>query len=96
MNRDVKEIVGVVMHVLDGGEVSHDQLTELSFEADDELQIALNETYIKLVEFAHDRELRISDQSYDREMRSALQKCLDRVVVAWDEQSRMVLQDSST
>jgi hypothetical protein len=48
MNRDAKEIVGVLMHVLDGGEVSHDQLTELSFEADGELQRALNELTSRL------------------------------------------------
>ena len=95
MNRDVKEVVGVLMHVLDGGEVSHDQLTELSFEADGELQRALNEAYIKLMEFAYDRELRLRDHALDREIRSALQTCLDRIIIAWDQESRMMSQDSS-
>lgn len=89
MNRDVKEVVGVLMHVLGGGEISHDQLTELSFEADGELQLALNEAYIKLLEFAYDRELRLGDPALNREMRSALEKHLNRIVVAWDEQSRV-------
>jgi|GEM_PF-2848285 len=95
MNRDVKEVVGVVMHVLDGGEVSHDQLTELSFAADGELQRALNEVYIKLVEFAYDREVRLSDHTLDREMRAALQTCLDRIIIAWDQESRMTPHGSS-
>ena len=95
MNRDVKEIVGVLMHVLDGGEVPHEQVTELSFEADGELQRALNEAYIKLLEFAHDRELRLNNAELDREARSALQTCLDRIVAAWDQQARMTLQSRS-
>jgi hypothetical protein len=44
-------------------EVAHDQLTELSFEADGELQRALNEADIKIMEFAYDRELRVRDRS---------------------------------
>lgn len=95
MNRDVKEVVGVLMHALDGGEVSHDQLTELSFEADGELQRALNEAYIKLMEFAYDRELRLRDQALDREMRAALRICLDQIIIAWDLESRMTFQDAS-
>jgi len=95
MNHDVKEIVGVLMHALDGGEVSQDQLTELSFEADGELQHALNEAYIKLLEFAHDRELRFKNRALDRDARSALQTCLDRIVFAWDQESRMRSLNSS-
>lgn len=34
MLRDLKEIVGVLMRVLDGGEVSQAELAELSFAAD--------------------------------------------------------------
>ena len=94
MNRDAKEVVGVLLHVLDGGEISHDQLTELSFEADGELQRALNEAYIKLMEFAYDRELRLCNHTLDREMRSVLQTCLGRIIVAWDQESRMTSQDS--
>lgn len=84
MNRDVKEVVGVLMQVLSGGEVSLEQLMELSFEADGELQRSLNEAYIKLMEFAYDRELRTSDPIRDRDMRSALKVSLDQIVAAWD------------
>ena len=85
MQRDVKEVIGVLMRVLDGDEVSQKQLTELSFEADGELQLALNEAYIKLMEFTYDRELRHGDPALDREMRLGLQKYRDRIVVAWDQ-----------
>lgn len=87
MTRDVKEIVGVLMRVLDGGEVSHDQLMELSFEAEGELQSVLNQAYIALLEFSHDQELRLRDVVLDREMRSRLQTCLDQIIAAWDQQS---------
>jgi hypothetical protein len=93
MNRDVKEVVGMMMRILGGGDVSLDQLEELSFEADGELQRALNEAYIKLMEFAYDRELRLADQTLDRKMRSALQKYLDQIVAAWDQQPRMASVD---
>jgi len=89
MQRDVKEVVGVLMRVLNGGEVSQDQLVDLSFDAEGELQQALNEAYIKLMEFAYDRELRLGDQDLDRAMRAALESSLDRIVTAWDQQSRI-------
>ena len=95
MNRDAKEIVGVLMRVLDGGEVSHDQLTELSFEADGELQRALNEAYIKIMEFAYDRELRVRDPALDHAMRGALQACLERIIAAWDAESQTTSLNSS-
>jgi len=90
MNRDAKEIVGVLMQLLGGAEVSHDQLTELTFEADGELQGALNEAYIKIMEFIYDRELRVRDPALDRAMRGALQSCLDRIVAAWDAESKLM------
>jgi hypothetical protein len=96
MNRDVKEIVGVLMRVLDGGEASHEQLAELSFEADGELQEALNAAYIKLIEFAHDRELRSNDNAIDQEMRSALQTCLNRIIRAWDAESQSRTREASS
>ena len=76
MNRDAKEIVGALMQILGGAEVPHDQLTELSFEADGELQHALNDAYIKIMEFAFDRDLRVRDPALDQAMRGALQTCL--------------------
>jgi hypothetical protein len=82
MSRDVKEIVGSLMRVVGGGEVSPDDVTQLGFEADGELQEALNDAYIKLLEFAHDRDKRASDSSLDRTMRAELQKCLVRISAA--------------
>jgi hypothetical protein len=86
MERDVKEVVGVLMRLLDGGETSADELQELGFEAAGELQAALNTAYIKLLEFCHDRELRLADQNLDRRMRLELQEVLDRIVKAYDAQ----------
>lgn len=86
MERDVKEVVGVLMRLLDGGETSADELEELSFEAEGELQAALNAAYIKLLEFCHDRELRHADRNLDRRMRLELQAALDRIVKAYDAQ----------
>ena len=76
MQRDVKEIVGTLMHVVGGGEVSSDDVTQLGFEADGELRDALNDAYIKLLEFAHDRDKRLSDPDLDRGMCAALQENL--------------------
>jgi hypothetical protein len=44
MRRDVKEIIGTLMRVIDGDEVSTEELGELSFEAEGELQLALKRT----------------------------------------------------
>lgn len=79
MQRDVKEIVGVLMRVLGGGRVSRDEVTELSFEADGELLAALNEAYIRLSEFSYDCEDRA-----DNKARDALQVCLDKIIAACD------------
>ena len=95
MNRDAKEIVGVLMKVLGGAEVAHDQLTKLSFEADGELKRTLNEACIKIMEFAYDRELRIRDPALDRAIRDALQGCLDRIVAAWDAEAEITSMESS-
>jgi hypothetical protein len=45
MRRDVKEIVGLLMRVLGGGEVSVDEVEVSAFEAAGALQTALNEAY---------------------------------------------------
>ena len=88
MDRDVKEIVGALMRVLDDGELSQDELSDLEFEADGELQTALNEAYIKLMEFVYDREVRVNDRGLDRKARSALQGCLDKIVSICDREVR--------
>jgi hypothetical protein len=87
MARDLKEVIGVLMRVLDGGEVSQTELADLSFDAEGELQAALTDAYIKLLEFAHDHDLRLRDQDADRAMRAQLKTCLDRIVEACDRES---------
>jgi hypothetical protein len=84
MDQDVKDVIGVLMRVLGGGEVSHEELDDLGFEADGELETALNEAYVKLQEFANDRAVRLNDRRFDRNMRFGLQECLDKIVRAWD------------
>jgi len=96
MERDIKEVIGVLMRVLDGGEVSHEELNDLGFEADGKLEEALNEAYIELRQFANDRELRLNDPRLDGEMRSELQDCLDKIVRACDQTSRTVVHHRSS
>jgi hypothetical protein len=80
MERDIKDVLGVLMRVLGGGEVSQEEMDDLGFEAEGELELALNETYAKLREFANDRSLRANNQDLDSQMRLDLQRCLDTVV----------------
>ena len=58
MARDVKDVIGVLVRVLDGEEITQADIEDLDFEGDGELQAALNAAYIKLLEFVHDREAR--------------------------------------
>lgn len=80
MRRDIKEIVGALMRVTGGDEISPDDVTDLGFEAEGEMGHALNAAYIKLLEFAHDRALRAKDPALDRRMRAGLKDTLDRLV----------------
>jgi len=80
VEQDIKEVIGVLMRILDGGEISRDEVEDLAFEATGELQTALNETYIELPEFAYDHDARRCDQKLDREMRFKLQRSLDKIV----------------
>jgi hypothetical protein len=86
--RDVKDLIGVIMRVLDGAEISEDDVLDLEFEADGELLAALNDAYIKLLEFVHDRELRINDRRLDQEARATLQDVLREIVRLSDAESR--------
>jgi hypothetical protein len=79
MERDIKDVVGSLMRVAGGGEMSQDEVLDLEFEADGELLDEVNSAYIKLLEFAYDRELRLRDPAYDFEMRQELQQCLDKI-----------------
>ncbi len=88
MVRDVKEVIGVLMRVLDGQEIGQVDVEDLGFEGEGELQAALNAAYIKLLEFVHDRNVRRNDAAADRAMRESLQICLDQIVVACDRAAR--------
>jgi hypothetical protein len=79
MHRYHKEIVGVLMRVLNGGEVSLAELAELSFVAESELRGALIDAHVSLLEFACHRELRARDAAADRAMRAELETCLERI-----------------
>ena len=70
--RDIKEMVGMLIRVLGDAEVAEDEVLDLGFEADGELLIVLNEAYIRLLEFVHDRKLRVADRDLDMKERSAL------------------------
>jgi hypothetical protein len=78
--RDIKDMIGVLLGVLDGGEITQEELSDLAFEAEGELLTALNETYILLLEFAHDRDMRRLDSGLGHKERMALQECLNRIV----------------
>jgi hypothetical protein len=80
MERDVKEVIGALMRVLGGDEISREEVEELAFEASGDLQAALNEAYIKLLEFAFDREARLKNERVDDEMRAGLEQSLNKIV----------------
>jgi hypothetical protein len=78
--RDVKEIVGTLMRVIGGAEISPDEVEELTFTAGGRLRRAMNEAFIKLLEFAHDRDARSLDPDLDNTMRETLRQCLEAIV----------------
>ena len=78
--RNVKDVIGLIMRVLDGAEISKDDVLDLEFEADGALLAALNGAYMKLLEFAYDRERRINDRQFDQRERAALQQVLNDIV----------------
>jgi hypothetical protein len=78
--RNVKDVIGAIMRVLDGAEISQDDVLALEFEADGELLAALNVAYTKLLEFTHDREQRLEDRHLDDKERAALQHVLSEIV----------------
>lgn len=88
MARDVKEVIGVLMRVLDGEEIMQADVEDLGFEGEGEVQAALNAAYIKLLEFVHDRDARQRDRALDRRMRESLQACLDQITVACDREEQ--------
>ena len=78
--QDVKELVGILMRVLDHGEIAEAEVLDLDFQAEGELLAALNDAYIKLLEFVHDRDLRAANPDQDRKARLVLQDALNKIV----------------
>src|SRR5262245_10709812 len=95
MEADIKDMIGILMRVLGGGEVSLQELNELEFDSDGEIGTALNEAYVKLREFAIDRDLTQSDPNADRDFRARLQTYLDKIVSACDGAPRTPRRDPS-
>ena len=77
---DIKELIGTLMRVAANEEVTEDEIIDLDFEADGQLLAALNDAYIRLLEFVHDRDLRLTDRDLDRRERAALQDDLKKIV----------------
>jgi hypothetical protein len=77
---DIKELIGTLMRVAENEEVTEDEIIDLDFEADGQLLAALNDAYIRLLEFVHDRDLRLTDRDLDRRERAALQDDLKKIV----------------
>jgi hypothetical protein len=63
--RDVKELIGIIMRVLAGGEIDEADVLDLDFDADEDLLAALNEAYIRLLEFVHERDDRRANGALD-------------------------------
>nr|WP_157817287.1 hypothetical protein [uncultured Bradyrhizobium sp.] len=82
--QDIKELIGVIMRILDHGEIAEAEIVDLDFEAEGELQPVLNEAYVQLLEFVHDRELRRADPDLDGRRRAALQDALHKIVLICD------------
>ena len=85
--RDIKELIGIIMRVLDRGEINENEVLDLDFDADGDLRAALNEAYIKLLEFVHDRDVRRANDALDEEERAALQVSLNKIVKLYDSGS---------
>jgi hypothetical protein len=81
---DIKEVIGLLMRALGGGEITQAEVLDLDFEADGELVAALNDAYIKLLEFAHDREQRNADAGLAEQQRADLQHALNRITALCD------------
>jgi hypothetical protein len=78
--QDVKELIGIIMRVLDHAEIDRAEVLDLDFEAEGGLRAALNDAYIKLLEFVHDRDLRRANPDLDTKEGAVLQDCLNTIV----------------
>ena len=93
---DIMDVVGAIMFVLAGAELPVPYVEVLKFDATGELELALNEAFIKLLEFAHDHHLRARNQSLDREMRSELQRSLEKIADLVEPSMRTYRTDRGT
>jgi hypothetical protein len=82
--QDVKEMIGIIMRVLDHAEIDEAEVLDLDFEAEGELRAALNDAYIQLLEFVHDRDLRQASPELDIKERAVLQDSLNKIVQLCD------------
>jgi hypothetical protein len=80
VRRNVKELIGTLMRALDQADITIDDVLSLEFGGEGELLVALNETFIELLAFAHDRDRRLADPNLDQRERAVLQDCLNRIV----------------
>jgi hypothetical protein len=81
---DIEEIVDMITRILDQAEISEDEVLDLDFEAEGELQVELYNNYVKLLKFVHDRDLRRKNPDLDTEERAALQNSLNKIVQMCD------------
>jgi hypothetical protein len=88
MIRDWKEIAGILMRVLEGGGASGFELC-VGPRAPRRVDRSLH----KILEFAHDRDVRRCDAALDRVMRGALQAYPDRIIAAWDAEFQNGIPD---
>lgn len=80
MEQDLKEVVGLLMRVLGGGKTSRAEIEDLAFEAAGDLQTALNEAYIKLLEFSFDCDAGLNVQPLDEKTRLEFEDSLSEIV----------------
>ena len=80
MQRDIKEVVGMLMRVIGGGETTREEVENLMFDAEGDLGVAVNEAFLKLMEFAYDHDERSEDPARDMAVRTELRRALDDIV----------------
>ena len=78
--QDVKELIGTIMRALDHADIGEAEVLDLDFDADGEVLAAVNDAYIKLLEFVHDRDQRRANPDLDRQERALLQNSLNEIV----------------
>ncbi|MBV8837570.1 MAG: hypothetical protein JO000_13595 [Alphaproteobacteria bacterium] len=79
MDRDIKEVLGVLMRVAGGGETTREEVESLAFDADGALGVAVNGGFLKLMEFTFDRDKRLQDPGLDKAMRAELERALHEI-----------------